>query len=158
MSDKDERMHDDISTVQSLGSGKTEYKYEVDPSVLERFRNQFPQRDYRVQFSTDEFTSLCPKTHQPDFARIEVDYIPDEWCVESKGLKLYLFSWRNTGSFMETITNTILTDLVALVKPREMTITGFFAARGGIAMRVVAKYTRDSGIKPTLVEGVQAQA
>lgn len=100
---------DDPSGVQSLGSGKTAYPNTtgVNPEVLEKFPNQFPHRKYNIMFESDEFTSLCPKTAQPDFATIRVDYVPDEWCVESKGLKLYLFSYRSEGSFMETITNNI---------------------------------------------------
>jgi 7-cyano-7-deazaguanine reductase len=143
-----DKKKDDVSGVQSLGSGKTDYPNDagVDPSVLEKFPNQFKGRRYRVQFESDEFTSLCPKTAQPDFATIRVDYSPDEWCIESKGLKLYLFSYRSEGSFMETITNNILDHLVELVNPHEMTITGFFAARGGIKMKVVARYVKGKGV------------
>jgi len=143
-----EKQTDDTSGVKSLGSGHTDYPNQggADPNVLEKFPNKFPERKYQVTFLTDEFTSLCPKTGQPDFATISVEYTPDEWCIESKGLKLYMFSYRNEGSFMETITNNILTHLVELVKPHEMTIHGDFAPRGGIGMVVIAKYIRGEGV------------
>jgi len=139
---------DDVSNVKSLGSGSTAYPNQggCNPSVLEKFPNKFPQRRYQVKFFSDEFTSLCPKTAQPDFATITINYEPDEWCIESKGLKLYLFSYRSEGSFMETIINNILTDLVALVKPYTMTIIGDFAPRGGIGLVVSACYIRDQGV------------
>ena len=139
---------DDTSKLKSLGSAETDYPNEsgVNELLLERFPNKFPQRKYQVVFEFKEFTSLCPKTGQADFATIRINYIPDETCIESKGLKLYFFSYRSEGSFMETITNNILTDLVELVKPHEMTVTGFFAARGGIKMKVVARYVRDKGV------------
>ena len=134
--------------LKSLGSAETDYPNEggANKALLECFPNKFQQRKYQVMFETEEFTSLCPKTAQPDFATIKVNYIPDQSCIESKGLKLYFFSYRSEGSFMESIVNHILTDLVELVKPHEMTITGFFAARGGIKMKVVARYVRDKGV------------
>lgn len=140
---------DDVSGIKSLGSGETEYANEtgVNPALLERFPNKFPQREYTIRFQTREFTSTCPKTGQPDFGNITVEYVPDEWCVESKGLKLYLGSYRSEGTFMETLTNRILTDLVELVKPRIMTVVGDFAPRGGIGIRVVVRYSRDAGVR-----------
>jgi len=139
---------DDVSGVKSLGSGKTDYPNQggCNPDVLEKFPNKFSQRRYTVTFSSQEFTSLCPKTAQPDFATITITYEPDEWCVESKGLKLYLFSYRSEGSFMETIINNILTHLVELVKPHIMTVVGDFAPRGGIGLVVEACYVRDKGV------------
>ena len=139
---------DDVSNVKSLGSGSTTYPNQggCDPSVLEKFPNKFLQRRYKVRFETFEFTSLCPKTGQPDFAKITIVYSPDEFCIESKGLKLYLFSYRTEGSFMETIVNNILTHLVELVKPYRMTVHGDFAPRGGIGLIVDACYIRDSGV------------
>ena len=148
-------MKDDPSQLKSLGAEKTDYLNDsgVNPEVLERFPNKFPQRDYTIEFLSDEFTSLCPKTAQPDFAEITVTYIPDEWCVESKGLKLYFFSYRSEGSFMETITNRILTDLVELTKPKEMKVVGNFAPRGGIGIVVTAHYVRDQGVLPVGLDG-----
>ncbi|MDT8391313.1 MAG: preQ(1) synthase [Lentisphaeria bacterium] len=107
-----------------------------DASILETFKNANPSRDYWIQFETDEFTSLCPITGQPDFARITIDYIPDERCVESKSLKLFLFSFRNEGSFYEDVTNRIFTDLSDLLRPRRLIVTGDFTARGGIRSKV----------------------
>lgn len=100
-------------------------------SILDTFPNPFPKRDYEVEFVFPEFTSVCPVTGQPDFATITVRYIPDKLCVEMKSLKLYFFSFRNQGIFYETVTNTILDDLVTLLKPREMTVVGKFNVRGG---------------------------
>ncbi len=108
--------------------------------ILDVFDNPRPQRDYHITFTFAEFTSLCPVTGQPDFATITVDYIPDKLCVEMKSLKLYFFSFRNQGLFYERVTNQILDDLVAVLGPREMQITGDFAVRGGTAATIVAKY------------------
>jgi 7-cyano-7-deazaguanine reductase len=113
----------------------------TDPrSILESFPNPRPQRDYQVQFVFPEFTSVCPVTGQPDFATITVRYVPGERCVEMKSLKLYFFSYRNKGIFYEAVTNTILDDLVAVLKPRKMTVIGDFAVRGGTAGTVTVEY------------------
>ena|SRR5258707_12560736 len=109
-------------------------------SILEAFENPNPQRDYQVQFVFPEFTSLCPVTGQPDFATITVRYVPDKLCVEMKSLKLYFFAYRNRGIFYEAVTNTILDDLVALLKPRRMTVIGDFAVRGGTAGTITVEY------------------
>jgi 7-cyano-7-deazaguanine reductase len=109
-------------------------------SILEAFPNPRPQRDYTIQFVFPEFTSVCPVTGQPDFATITVRYVPDERCVEMKSLKLYFFSYRNKGIFYEAVTNTILDDLVAVLKPRKMTVIGDFAVRGGTAGTVTVEY------------------
>jgi 7-cyano-7-deazaguanine reductase len=109
-------------------------------SILETFPNPRPQRDYQVEFVFPEFTSVCPVTGQPDFATITVRYVPDKLCVEMKSLKLYYFSYRNKGIFYEAVTNTILDDLVAVLKPRRMTVIGQFAVRGGTAGTVTAEY------------------
>lgn len=122
-----------------LGSKETTYPDAPDRSILECFDNQFPERSYQVRFLCPEFTSLCPKTGQPDFAVITVDYIPNKKCIETKSLKLYLFAFRTYGSFMETITNKILEDLVAVCSPRWMRITGTFNSRGGIEIVVHAE-------------------
>lgn len=128
-----------------LGSKSTEYKY-GDPTedILETFENRYPMREYEVQFLTEEFTSLCPRTGQPDFAKIEINYIPNKKCIETKSLKLYLFSYRQCGSFMETITNRILEDLVSVCQPKEMEVIGRFNARGGVTINVTAQYYEEA--------------
>src|SRR5688500_6132449 len=109
-------------------------------TILESFPNPKPQRDYQVEFVFPEFTSVCPVTGQPDFATITVTYVPDRSCVEMKSLKLYYFSYRNKGIFYESVTNTILDDLVATLKPRRMKVVGQFAVRGGTAGTITAEY------------------
>ena len=111
---------------------------------LEAFPNRDRGRDYRVILETEEFTSLCPITGQPDFGSITVSYVPDRLVVESKSLKLYLWSYRNQGVFHEAVVNRILDDLVKAVKPRQMQVTGTFRVRGGIAITVVAGYPNNS--------------
>ena len=108
--------------------------------LLETFENQNPERDYRVTHSAPEFTSLCPKTGQPDFAVIVIEYIPDNLCIELKSLKLYLNSYRNEGIFFESVTNKILDDLVKVCKPRYIVVTAEFNVRGGISSTVEAEY------------------
>lgn len=125
-----------IDGLKLLKKGEMNYPQSPDASILETFRNSNTQRDYWIQFETDEFTSLCPITGQPDFARITIEYIPDQVCVESKSLKLFLFSFRNEGSFYEDVTNRIYTDLFELLKPRQLIVTGDFTARGGIRSSV----------------------
>ena len=107
---------------------------------LETFPNPRPGRDYEISFECPEFTCLCPKTGQPDFATIVIRYVPDALCVELKSLKLYLWSFRDEGHFHEDVTNRILDDLVALLKPRRMTVTGDFKVRGGIHTVVTASH------------------
>ena len=109
-------------------------------SILDVFENPHPQRDYTIEFIFPEFTSVCPVTGQPDFATIRISYIPDRLCVEMKSLKLYFFSYRNKGIFYEAVTNTILDDLVAVLRPRKMTVVGDFAVRGGTAGTVTVDY------------------
>ena len=118
----------------------TEAQIETPRSILEVFANPRPQRDYDIQFVFPEFTSVCPVTGQPDFATITVRYVPDHFCVEMKSLKLYFFSFRNKGIFYEAVTNQILDDLVAVTKPRRMTVIGEFAVRGGTAGTVTVEY------------------
>ncbi len=108
--------------------------------LLETFENQFPDRDYKIEIVAPEFTSVCPKTGQPDFATITFSYTPDKFCVELKSLKMYLQSYRNEGIFYEHVTNTILDDLVATVRPRWMKIEAAFNARGGITETVSAQF------------------
>jgi 7-cyano-7-deazaguanine reductase len=107
---------------------------------LETFPNPRPGRDFVIQFDCPEFTCLCPKTGQPDFAVLRIEYVPDTLCVELKSLKLYLWSYRDEGAFHEAVTNTILDDLVAAVQPRRMTVTGTFNVRGGITTTVIARH------------------
>ncbi|MCJ7553189.1 MAG: preQ(1) synthase [Ignavibacteriaceae bacterium] len=108
--------------------------------LLETFENKYPKRDYAVTHKAPEFTSLCPKTGQPDFATITVEYIPDKLCVELKSLKIYLNSYRKDGIFFESVTNQILDDLVAVTKPRYMLITAEFNVRGGISSMIETEY------------------
>jgi 7-cyano-7-deazaguanine reductase len=107
---------------------------------LEVFPNPRPGRDYEISFECPEFTCLCPRTGQPDFATIRIRYTPDQLCVELKSLKLYLWSFRNEGAFHENVTNQILDDLVRAVKPRRMTVVGDFLVRGGIHTVVTASH------------------
>ena len=111
---------------------------------LETFPNPAPARDYEIRFDCPEFTCLCPKTGQPDFATIRIRYVPDDLCVELKSLKLYLWSYRNEGAFHEAVTNKILDDLVAATQPRTMTVEGDFYIRGGITTVVVASFEKES--------------
>lgn len=121
---------------------KTEYKEDYAPEVLETFSNKHPQRDYWVSFVCPEFTALCPITGQPDFATIYIDYIPDERMVESKSLKLYLFSFRSHGAFHEDCVNIIMDDLVKLMNPKYIEVTGDFSPRGGISIVPFCNYGR----------------
>ncbi|HVS08405.1 MAG TPA: preQ(1) synthase [Planctomycetota bacterium] len=108
--------------------------------ALEWFENPSPGRDYEIRFEAPEFTCLCPRTGQPDFATIRIRYVPDQRCVELKSLKLYLWSFRDEGHFHEAVTNRILDDLVALLTPRKMTVEGDFFVRGGIHTVVEASH------------------
>jgi 7-cyano-7-deazaguanine reductase len=112
----------------------------VPTKSLDTFPNPRPERDYVIRFECPEFTCLCPKTGQPDFATIHVEYVPDATCVELKSLKLYLWSFRNDGAFHEAVTNRILDDLVAATAPRSMTVVGEFKVRGGITTIVEASH------------------
>jgi 7-cyano-7-deazaguanine reductase len=107
---------------------------------LETFPNPQPGRDYTIEFTCPEFTCLCPRTGQPDFATITISYVPDRTCVELKSLKLYLWSFRNEGHFHEAVTNRILDDLAAAVRPRRMRVVGDFYVRGGIHTVITANY------------------
>ena len=109
---------------------------------LETFLNPRPRRDYRIHMEIPEFTCLCPKTGQPDFATLILDYVPDKLCVELKSLKLYIWSFRNEGAFHEAVTNRILDDLVAATRPRYMRLTARFYVRGGIFTTVVAEHAK----------------
>jgi len=114
---------------------------------LETFPNPAPQRDFHIHMEIPEFTCLCPKTGQPDFATLLLDYVPDKLCVELKSLKLYIWSYRDQGAFHEAVTNRILDDLVAATRPRFMRLTARFYVRGGIFTNVVAEQ-RKKGWQP----------
>jgi 7-cyano-7-deazaguanine reductase len=111
--------------------------------LLETFPNQFPQREYTIEIRCPEFTSVCPKTGQPDFGVLTFSYVPADRCVELKSLKLYLQQFRNEGIFYEHATNRILDDLVAAVQPRRMTLVAEFTPRGGISTNVTVKYVKE---------------
>ena len=123
-----------------LGSNHTEYKTDYDPSLLETFSNKHPDNDYFVKFNCPELTSLCPITGQPDFATIYISYVPDKLMVESKSLKLYLFSYRNHGDFHEDCVNKIMKDLIALLDPKYIEVTGKFLPRGGLSIDPYCNY------------------
>lgn len=111
--------------------------------ILEAFDNQYPARDYEIEIICPEFTSVCPKTGQPDFGTLTVTYTPDRRCVELKSLKLYLQQFRNEGIFYENVTNRILDDLVALLQPRRMRLKAAFSPRGGISTNVIVEHASD---------------
>ncbi|MGN0086120.1 MAG: preQ(1) synthase [Alloprevotella sp.] len=132
-------MNREQDNLKLLGS-PTKYRDDYAPDVLETFENKHPEVDYWVRFNCPEFTSLCPITGQPDFAEIRISYIPDRKMVESKSLKLYLFSFRNHGDFHEDCVNIILKDLVRLMDPRYIEVTGIFTPRGGISIWPYVNY------------------
>ncbi len=137
-----------------LGNQKNEYPSEYDPGQLETFKNKFPGNDTVVELECPEFTSLCPKTGQPDFANITITYVPDQLLDESKSLKIYLFSFRNHGSFHENCVNEIAWDLYNVMKPKWIEVRGDFMPRGGISINPVVKlvkfnieYNKKRGVK-----------
>lgn len=123
-----------ISGITHLGSSKTPYATRYDPELLECFDNQHPDNDYWVTFNCPEFTVLCPKTGQPDFANITIQYVPAIKMVESKSLKLYLFSFRNQDDFHENCVNMIMKDLIRIMNPKYIEVYGRFLPRGGISI------------------------
>lgn len=125
--------------LKALGKN-TDYRMDYAPQVLETFENKHKENDYFVTFNCPEFTSLCPITGQPDFAEIIISYIPAERMVESKSLKLYLFSFRNHGDFHEDCVNIIMKDLIKLMQPKYIEVTGLFTPRGGISIHPYANY------------------
>lgn len=118
---------------------------------LETFPNPAPERDYTIRIRVPEFTCLCPKTGQPDFATLQLEYVPHDRCVELKSLKLYVWSFREEGAFHEAVTNRILADLVEACEPRFMRLTAEFNVRGGVYTTVVAEHRSDSWVPPTPV-------
>lgn len=115
----------------------------MSSSTLETFPNPRPGREYEIDIRCAEFTSVCPKTGLPDFGEIQINYVPDEFCLELKGLKYYLIGFRDKGIFYEAATNQILDDLVAACQPRRMTVTGDFSVRGGLSTSVTAVYEKE---------------
>ncbi len=137
------RNEKELQGVTLLGNQGTKYQFDYRPDVLETFVNKHPGNEYLVTFDCPEFTSLCPKTGQPDFGRIVINYIPRERMVESKSLKLYLFSFRNHGDFHEDCVNIIMKDLVKLMDPKYIEVRGIFNPRGGISIYPFANYGDD---------------
>ncbi|MBT3093830.1 MAG: preQ(1) synthase [Candidatus Thiodiazotropha endolucinida] len=118
---------------------------------LETFDNPQPDRDYTIRINIPEFTCLCPKTGQPDFAEMTLEYVPNRLCVELKALKMYIWSFRDQGAFHEAVTNEILSDLVSATQPRFMRLTAEFNVRGGIYTTIVAEHRADDWISPAAV-------
>ena len=136
------RTNDELAGVTHLGEKQTAYASDYAQQLLETFENKHPDKDYWVKFNCPEFTSLCPITGQPDFATITISYVPERRMVESKSLKLYLFSFRNHGDFHEDVVNIILKDLVRLMEPRYIEVWGKFLPRGGISIDPYTNYGR----------------
>ena len=134
-------MNREKDDLQALGR-KSDIPVTYAPEVLETFENLHPERDYWVKFNCPEFTAMCPVTGQPDFAEIKIMYIPDRRMVESKSLKLYLFSYRNHGDFHEDCVNAIMDDLIKVMDPRYIEVLGLFVPRGGISIYPYANYGR----------------
>jgi 7-cyano-7-deazaguanine reductase len=126
-----------------LGGKDNVYASDYSPGLLERFENKHKGNDYFVKFNCPEFTSLCPITGQPDFAAVYISYVPDTWMVESKSLKLYLFSFRNHGDFHEDCMNTIMKDLIRLMDPKYIEVWGKFTPRGGISIDPYCNYGKE---------------
>ncbi|MGN0606762.1 MAG: preQ(1) synthase [Oscillospiraceae bacterium] len=133
---------ENTKNISLLGNQHTEYPDKYSPEVLQTFTNMHQDNDYFVKFNCPEFTSLCPITGQPDFATIYISYIPDIEMVESKSLKLYLFSFRNHGDFHEDCVNTIMKDLIKLMNPKYIEVWGKFTPRGGISIDPYCNYGR----------------
>lgn len=128
------RKPEELEGVTLLGNQNTHYEDDYSPNVLETFENKHKDNDYVVSFDAYEFTSKCPKTGQPDFAKVVISYIPNEVMVESKSLKLYLFSFRQHGDFHEDCMNIIMKDLIELMNPKYIEVRGIFSPRGGISI------------------------
>jgi len=144
-------MNREQDNLKKLGR-RVEIPFTYAPEVLETFENRHQGRDYWVQFNCPEFTTLCPITGQPDFGEVKILYIPDERMVESKSLKLYLFSFRNHGDFHEDCINIILNDLVKLMEPRYIEVTGLFVPRGGISIYPFVNYGKPGTKYETMAE------
>lgn len=138
-----EKNKKELEGITLLGNHNTKYNYNYDPSVLETFENKHKSNDYFVKFNCPEFTSLCPKTGQPDFGTVYISYIPNNLMVESKSLKLYLFSFRNHGDFHEDCMNIIMKDLIKLLDPKYIEVLGKFKPRGGISIDPYCNYGKE---------------
>ena len=136
------RTKEETDGITHLGSKGTKYDFNYFPEVLETFVNKHPDHDYFVKFNCPEFTSLCPMTGQPDFGNVIISYVPSERMVESKSLKLYLFSFRNHGDFHEDCMNIIMKDLIKLMDPKYIEVWGKFTPRGGISIDPYCNYGR----------------
>ena len=136
------RTTDETKGISLLGNQHVEYPQDDSADILETFVNKHPENDYFVKFNCPEFTSLCPITGQPDFATIYISYVPDVRMVESKSLKLYLFSFRNHGDFHEDCVNTIMKDLIRVMDPKYIEVWGKFTPRGGISIDPYCNYGR----------------
>jgi len=139
MTDKEEN----INGISLLGNQDVKYNYNYNPEILERFENKHQGNDYFVKFNCPEFTSLCPITGQPDFATIYISYVPNIYMVESKSLKLYLFSFRNHGDFHEDCINKIMKDLIKLMDPKYIEVWGKFTPRGGLSIDPFCNYGKE---------------
>lgn len=144
----------DITDLTILRKGEGRYPDSPEKAPLESFSNRYPHRDYVIEFHCPEFTSVCPVTGQPDFAVIDITYVPDMKCLESKSLKLYLHSFRNVGMFHEEITNRILEDVVTAIQPRWARVRGIMNPRGGISIDVTAEHCK-AGFTPPAIEAVK---
>ena len=136
------RTSEETKDITLLGQKNVKYEFNYRPDVLETFDNKHPDHDYWVKFNCPEFTTLCPITGQPDFGTIYISYIPDKKMVESKSLKLYLFSFRNNGDFHEDVVNIIMKDLIKLMNPKYIEVWGKFLPRGGISIDPYTNYGR----------------
>lgn len=134
----------ELKNTTVLGEKTTEYKFDYDASLLQTFSNKHPDNDYFVKFNCPEFTSLCPITGQPDFASIYISYVPDKLMLESKSLKLYLFSFRNHGDFHEDCINIIMKDIIKTISPKYIEVQGKFLPRGGISIDPYANYGKEN--------------
>lgn len=136
------KKRENTGALTHLGSSKTVIPEKPSVDILETFESSHTERDYEITLDCPEFTAICPITGQPDFGVITIEYVPDKLCLESKSLKLYLFSYRNHGAFHEEVVNLILDDCVAACSPRSMTVNGEFNPRGGIAIHVSASHIK----------------
>lgn len=134
--------NDSLKDLTLLGNQDVSYEFDYNPDILEAVDNDYSNRDYFIKFNCPEFTTLCPMTGQPDFATIYINYIPDKEIIESKALKLYLFSYRNYGGFHEASVNMIMDDIIQLIDPRYIEVWGKFLPRGGISIDPYCNYGR----------------
>ncbi len=143
----DIKTFNDVSQLSSLGSRTTDYDFsEPKAAILQTFDNTAQGRPYTIHLDIPEWSGMCPKTHQPDFANIKIAYIPDKKCVETKSLKLYTFAYRNYGCFMESTVNKYIDDFIAVCDPYYIKVIGKFYPRGGITLDVVAEHTKEGFI------------